>query len=246
MEKYPEPTCFLIDKRRFYIKSIRSYQNTALQTEHQKATGQTILVWMDPTGWMGKKNTKKSDFLNIIPVTSNNLCGWKDMTRVWSHCHRKTAQRRWMKTGGKLVRAQLTSVNLRCTGPCFIPAVKNGPVLQFRGQRHVQWPFVDLENLWEQMCLFFILRCFSPEVQEAADPISPMIRAKLILLLFYFYCFIELLCSVAVQSRSIKPNWVARLCELSLRALQKHLRFSPTCVHLLSEVWSCARHIGVN
>lgn len=162
-EKYPEPPCFFIDKRRFYIKSIKSNQITALQTKHQKATGQTVLVWMDPIGWMGKKTQKKSDFLNIIPATSNNLCGWKDMTRVWSHCHRKTVQRRWMKTGGKLVRAQLTSVNLSCTGPCFIPAVKNGPVLQFRGQRHVQWPFVDLESLREQMCLFFILRCFFPK-----------------------------------------------------------------------------------
>lgn len=114
--------------------------------------------WMDGGK---KKPQKQSDFLNIVPVTSNNLCGWKDTTGVWSHCHRKTAQRRWMKTGSELVRAQLTSANLSCTAPCFIPAVKNGPVPQFGAKDIVQWPFVDLETLQEQMWLFFIFRCFA-------------------------------------------------------------------------------------
>lgn len=131
-ENYPEPPSFLKEKRRFYFKCIRFNQITTLKMKYQ-CTGQTILAWMDPTGWM-ETTQKKSDFLNIIPVTSNNLWGWKDMTRVWSHCHRKTARPRRMKTGGKLVRAQLTSVNLSSTGPCFIPAVKNGPVLQFEAK----------------------------------------------------------------------------------------------------------------
>lgn len=68
------------------------------------------------------------------------------------------------------------------------------------GQRHVHWPFVDLEKPQEQMCLFFIFWClFSSEVQDAADPISPMIRTK-----FCFYFIIN------IVLESVDALWLFR------------------------------------
>lgn len=84
----------------------------------------------------------------------------------------------------------------------FHPCCEKWSTSSVWGQRHVQWPFVDLEKPQEEMRLFFILWWFfSPQKCRNA----PMIRPKFILLSFYYYCFVERWCSVAVQRKSIKP-----------------------------------------
>lgn len=184
-------------------------------------------ISVNGSNWIDGNDTKKvrfsqyysSNFKQSVRVKGHDT-GVKSLSQENSAAKMDEDRRQTCESAANLCKPQLH-------WSMFHPCCEKWSSSLVWGQRHVQWPFVDLEKPQEKMRLFFILWWFfSSDLQDAADPSPKLIRPKLILLLFCYYSFIERWCSVAVQSKSIKPNSVAWgcLCEVSLCALQKHLR----------------------
>lgn len=111
----------------------------------------------------------------------------------------------------------------------FHPCCEKWSSSLVRGQRHVQWPFVDLGKPQEQMCLFLILCCFSSS--EAQD--------AFILLLLPYRALMLWGCSEQIYKTKFScmgmSLWTQSLCIAKTFMIRFHMKWSRPHVATFSQ-----------